>query len=185
MRRKSTAIAALLLMLVLLASALGIGAYKGWAEEYRQVLDAQSSLVDMLTACREVAYNIATVAKRHISPDDPLLQSIRESLQVLESGESLPRKAAANQRLAADAQQVLTKLESLSSVQNDERDSMYVENLLPQALEQSAQWTQETLYNQRALSFNKGLQGSFSGMIARLLGVKEAEFFLPPGEDKP
>ena len=24
-----------------------------------------------------------------------------------------------------------------------------------------------------------------SGMIARLLGVKEAEFFLPPGEDKP
>lgn len=55
----------------------------------------------------------------------------------------------------------------------------YVTGLLPQALDQSAQWADDGMYNEAAGAFNKRLNGSFSGFLARLLGMTEAALFTP------
>ena len=73
---------------------------------------------------------------------------------------------------------MLEKLRGLESVQNDKRDLMYVQSLLPQMLSESGELTAQNDYNRAARSYNERLYGSvFSGRIARLLGVYRADVF--------
>lgn len=178
MHKRSSALIALVLMLCLIAVSLAWGAYKGWTQERKQVDSTMGALLLVLDACSEVGANILTVARRHLQAGDPLLQALRRDIQVLSENGSLSQKAQANGRLDEDARAVLAALSALPSVQDDVRDLQYVTQMLPQALEQSERLAEQAAYNQAAIDFNQRLTGSFSGRIAQLLGITQAELII-------
>ena len=53
----------------------------------------------------------------------------------------------------------------------------YAENYLPQMMEQSEEKTAGANYNAAAREFNQKLNGTFSGWLAKLLGIRPAEEF--------
>lgn len=179
MHKRSTAVMAFVLMIVLIGASLLWGAYKGWSAERQQVETCMGTLEEVLDARREVGFNILTVARRHLPAEHPMLLSLQTALADLSQAESLSQRAHANESLQADMKSLLEELKQLPSLTADERDSMYVNQLLPQAMEQSARMTEQAEYNLQAERFNRGFDTSFSGSLARLLGVKRAEQFTP------
>ncbi len=187
MRIKPAAAAAFALMLLMFAAAVGVGAHRHWSGRREAVGETLTSLTDMLSARVEVAHNILTVASRHASLDDLTAEEIRTRMADIRahiavlSGRtgSLREKADANAEFSRDAGALLATLAAQPSVRADDRDLMYVEQMLPQALEQSAYWTGEAAYNTEAAAFNSEMDGTFSGRLAQLLGVNCAEQFIP------
>lgn len=179
MHKKSTAFLAFVLMAVLVFTSLSWGAWKHWSAQRRQVDQTLGTLSDMLTTRREVIANILTVAARHLPKDNALVREIEDDKNLLSGSQSLSLKAAANERLSQNAQELLAVLAQTQSLVTDVRDSMYVNQMLPQALEQSASMVQEAAYNTQAESFNRQISASFSGALARFLGVVPAQQFLP------
>lgn len=169
--------AAFMLMLFLVCAGLVIGAYKGWSGERAQVEQLQGSLESMIGTRVESAYNLLTVAQRHLPKEDARLAAVASDRDILEGNAALPEKAAANTRLTQDGQALLDALAALSSVQQDDRDRMYVESYLPQMLEESEEKTTGAQYNLAAAQFNTNLRRSFSGRLALALGVKAAQEF--------
>ncbi len=179
MHKKSTALIAFVLMTAMVMTALSWGAWKHWSAQRVQVDQTLDTLSDMLTTRREVIANILTVAARHLSKDDALIADVEKDKNLLAGTQSLALKAEANERLSQNARALLAKLTKIPSVVTDVRDSMYVNQMLPQALEQSASMVQEAAYNAQAESFNRRISGSFSGSLAKFLGLKPAQQFLP------
>lgn len=174
---KGRAFLAFLAMLLMMAAAFGIGAYRAYFDEKLQVELAMSSLTDVLNSRVEMAYNLLTVAGRHLNEGEPLLGAVRGHLDVLEGSGGLRAKATANEQLTRDSKALLKLLEESPSVQADERDLRYVTGLLPRGFEQSAQWADAGAYNEAARAYNERLTRSASGLAARLLGIEEAEYF--------
>jgi hypothetical protein len=170
---------AFLLMLCLVIIAVGVGAYQGWSEERAQVEETCAGLEKMLSTRVESAYNLLSVARRHLPETDEQFIAIANARDVLEGNASLPEKARANALLAENADALLKTLSVLPSVQADSRDQMYVKSYLPQMLEDSEALAAGAAYNTAAAAFNRQLEESFSGMLARMLGVKPAEEFIP------
>ena len=177
MHKKSNAVLAFLIMLVLLSASISLGAYRSWSAQKEEVEQSKGSLFEMLTARREIGSNILSVARRHLPKDDEKIISLQKDVDDLARNSSFPQLAKANERFENDAVNMLDKLKSLSSVQADVRDLMYVEQMLPQALEKSARMTEQADYNQQALTFNTDMNKRFSGKVAQLLGIKPAEEF--------
>lgn len=173
--------AAFVLMLLMVLFAVSFGAYQGWNHEKAQLEEAEgASLNAMLRARAESAYNLITVAKRHLPENYESLQTVRECQRVLadEKGAyTLAQKAAANESLTAAANALLTGLEGLDSVRQDSRDLMYVQSLLPQMLKESNQTAVGDAYNEAAAQFNQTMTGSLSGSLARRLGVDVLPLF--------
>ena len=170
---------AFVLMIVLIAGGVVIGAYKGWTKEQMPVKETRAGLDSMLETRVESAYNVLAVAKRHVQEDDEAYQRVLGDLKRLEdTGASLEVKAQANDALTKDAAALLADLAQSGSVKGDDRDLMYVTSYLPQMLAQSEEKTASAAYNQAAAEFNTRLKGTFSGMIARLLGISPAEEFI-------
>lgn len=174
---KTRAFLAFIAMLLMLALAFGIGAYRGLYAEKVQVELALSSLSDVLAARVEMGYNLLTVAGRHLREDDQMLFAVREEIAVLEGTGSLTAMAQANAQLAKDSKQLLTHLAQQASVKDDARDFSYVTSLLPRGFEQSAQWADATKYNAAARAYNSRLNGTFTGQVASALGVEPAFLF--------
>lgn len=170
---------AIVLMIILVVGGVVIGAYRGWTDERAPVNETYKGLESMLQTRIESAYNVLAVAKRYPGPEtDEAYQKVEADLKQLENASaSLSEKAKANDALAQDASALLSALKNLSAVQQDSRDKMYVESYLPQMLSQSEAKTEGAVYNQAAKEFNSRMRGTFSGMIARLLGIKPAEEF--------
>lgn len=173
--------AAFVLMLLMVMFAVSFGAYQGWNREKAQLEEAEgASLNAMLRARAESAYNLLTVAKRHLPENHESLQAVGECWQALadEKGVyTLAQKAAANESLTAAANALLSGLESLDSVRQDSRDLMYVQSLLPQMLKESNQTAAGAAYNEAAAQFNQAMTGSLSGSLARRLGVDVLPLF--------
>ena len=165
-----------LVMLLMMLAAFAIGSYRGFTEEKLQVDLALGSLSDVMNTRIEMANNLLTVAKRHLPQDDELILKVRQDILDL-SGESLTRKAQANERLGDNSELLLNRLETLDSVIADSRDYSYVTGYLPRGFEQSAQWADAGLYNSAARKYNDELKGSLNGQVAMLLGVPAAELF--------
>lgn len=177
MFKRSTAVLSTVLMIALIVSAVLWGAYKGWRDERVQVEQSVAGLQEMLSVRREVAYNVLSVANRHLPEDDESVTSLRQDTDALGRRSTLTERAALNAKVERDATLVLEKLASLESVKADDRDLMYVSALLPQALEQSAKLTEQAAYNQMAEDYNHRKQRSLSGRLAGLLGIADAEVF--------
>lgn len=183
MHKRSTAALAFIIMLCLIALALLWGARKGWIEERRQVDSSLGSLEDRLKARGEVAANILAVAKRHLPPSEPLVQGLKADMeQLADKKNGLADKLAASGKLSRDALLLLNLLDRQPTLIGDSRDSMYVKQLLPQQLEQTASAGWEAEYNLQADNYNRGLENSFSGRLARLLGVDRVERLLGEAE---
>lgn len=170
---------AFLLMVVLIVAGIGIGVYQGWDKERDRVMAVKEGLDGMLSTRMEAAYNVLTVAGRHLSKEDELVRNVAHHRSILGSDASLPQKAAANEQLTRDADALLKKLAALPSVQQDSRDKMYVEAYLPQMLTESEQITASANYNVAAREFNESLETNIIGRLAAFLGVKPAEEFVP------
>lgn len=173
--------AAFILMLLMLVVAVFIGAYRGWIGEKIRVEQTAADLNVMIKTRAESAYNLMTVAKRHLPANDEAIQAVYACWAVLadeSSQHSLSEKAVSSQQLTQSAQALLNKLAGLDSVKQDSRDNMYVQDLLPQMLKESAQITAGAIYNQAAAQFNRELRDSYTGKLAMLLGVKPAQEFI-------
>lgn len=182
MRSRWWAVPAFIMMLVLLAAAFAIGAYRGFQEDKAQVETALTSLNAVFTTRAEMGNNLLVVARRHTNQNEPLVKAVQADVSALSSGGSLPEKAAANERLSQDAQALLQLLGNKDSVKADARDLGYVNGLLPRGLEQSAQWADAGKYKKAVEEFNQRLNGQLRGRAAKLLGVREAELFTLSGE---
>ena len=169
---------AILIMIVLVIGGVLFGAYKGWKEEKAHVDATYAGLESMLQTRVETAYNILTVAKRHLPETDEAYQRVSLDLGQLDNAYTdLGRKAQANEALAQDAAALLQALSQLDTVKNDSRDEMYVNNYLPQMLSESEAKTEGAAYNQAAAEFNGRINRTFSGFLAKLMGIKPAEVF--------
>ena len=168
------------LMVCLMLFSVGFGAYRGWSQERARVEESYAGLESMLQTRVESACNVLAVAKRHVNGDGEgqrLLRLVEQTRDVLEGGAPLSEKADANARLTACVGDLLRHLSTLDSVQADSRDKMYVESYLPQMMEQSEEKTAGANYNAAAREFNQKLNGTFSGWLARLMGIQPAEEF--------
>ncbi len=170
---------ALVLMIILAVGSVVFGAYRGWSEERARVNETYTGLEAMLQTRVESAYNVLAVAKRHVPDDDETFLRVKDELSTLESAsKTLPQKARANEDLTRDAAALLADLAQKDSVKGDDRDLMYVTSYLPQMLAESEAKTAGAAYNQAAAEFNARMRGTFSGWIARLLGVEPAQEFI-------
>lgn len=172
---------AFVVMLVLLVTALFVGAYKGWTKERADTEAAALPLDEALKTCVETANNILTVAHRHMDTSDKTVIALTECKATLESGKAgLHEKAKAADALHENAKALLNTLSETETVKADSRDSMYVNELLPQMLSSSELLVQEAAaqYNTAANRFNERLgKNFFSGFLARLMGVHRAELY--------
>ena len=179
MRKVSLTFLAILLLFVFTAASVTIGAVKGFRQEKAQVDSALGSLGPLFATRVETGNNLLTVAHRHLPPENALVEAVARNVQELSAQGPLPLRAQANTHLEENAKALLAALENTPGVQADSRDLSYVTGLLPQALDQSAQWTDAGSYNQAAMAFNERLNGTFSGFLARLFGEAEAQLFIP------
>lgn len=177
---KLRASAAFFLMILLVITGVVVGAYRGWQEEYAQVRESRAGLESMLKARVEAAYNVLTVAGRHLPEDAEAVAQLRNARDILAGDFSLSEKAAANEKMTRAADGVLFLLMETESVLADSRDRMYAESYLPQMLSQSEEKTAGAQYNIAAAQLNQRLGSSFSGKIAALLGIEKAEEFIAP-----
>lgn len=182
MRSKWWAVPALIIMLVLITAAFMIGAWRGFASDRAQVQMALTSLDTVFDSRAEMGNNLLLVARRHVGAEDPLVKAVQSDVAALSSGAPLMDKAAANERLTQDADNLLNRLESMDSVQADARDRGYVTGLLPRGLEQSAQWADAGKYKKAAIEFNERLNNQLRGRAAKFLGMREMELFALSGD---
>lgn len=179
MKKAPAFVLGMLLLLLLAAASIAVGAAKGYRQEKAQVESAMASLDALFSSRVETGNNILTVARRHLSRDEALLKAVEADILELSARGQRQQKAEANARLETHADDLLKVLEQTGSVQDDARDLGYVTGLLPQALDQSAQWADAAGYNQAAKAYNERLNSSITGTIAKILGVTEAALFLP------
>lgn len=172
--------AGFILMICMMLFSVCFGAYQGWSKERMQVEETYAGLESMIHTRIESAYNLLTVASRHLNADDEGLRHVAADRDILEGRYTLSQKAQANESLTRDAQALLDALEALPSVQQDSRDKMYVESYLPQMLAESEERAAGANYNTAAAEFNSRLEGSFSGWLASLMGIQAAEEFSAP-----
>lgn len=171
---------AVLIMVCLVVFSFCYGAYRGWSRERELVNETYAGLAEMLNTRVESAYNLVTVASRHLGSGDETLSRVIRERDTLAGKASLTEKATANEQLTLDAAALLQTLSQLDSVKQDSRDQMYVTSYLPQMLAESESLTTQANYNQAAREFNQSLKGSVSGWLARMFGIKPAEQFIVP-----
>lgn len=172
--------AGFILMVFMVLFSVCFGAYRGWSEERARVEETYAGLENMIHTRVESAYNLLTVAARHLDKNDEAFKRVTADRDVLEGKYSLSQKALANESLTKDAETLLGALASLPTVQQDSRDKMYVESYLPQMLAESEERAAGANYNTAAAEFNSRLEGSFSGWLASLMGIRAAEEFVAP-----
>lgn len=177
MKGKARLVLALLAMLLMMAAAFGIGAYKGFYAEKVQVELALSSLSDLMATRIEMGQNLLVVARRHLDPQDSQLLTLQQDLAALADYDSLNAMAQANQDLSLHSKELLARLEGMQSVKSDQRDLGYVTGLLPRGFELSAKWADASSYNEAARAFNQRLTATLNGRLAGVLGVEQAELF--------
>lgn len=173
MKNKLKMVAAVLLMVCLVAVAIGIGSIKGWQREKDKVEESAAGLLDVLQTRLESANNVLTVAKRHLSTSDAAVQAVIKDRDVLNSGAALEEKLKASASLTEDANALLKKLANQTSVKQDTRDLMYVQDYLPQMLSESQERTAGAYYNAAVRNYNDGLRNTWTGKLARLFGAQE------------
>lgn len=166
---------AILLTAGMVSLALLWGAHQGWQQELGQVKRSLGQVEERLSLRKQAGANLLVVAKRHLPAEEALLSKLQGEVEALGSKASLVARTSAAANMQQTATQLFEALQQVPGLQQDSRDSMYVNQLLPQQLEQSAPSGWHDEYSLQAHSYNQRLQGSFSGWLARLTGVRQAE----------
>ena len=162
-----------LLCTILILFAVCIGAIRGWNEERSAALAALTASGDMRTQLENRgmdAANLAVVAARHLPDSDADLAALREGSHVLLSGtEDVSVILSADEAITNAALHLAETLPALESVQSSSRDSTYV-TMLTATLGKKSSLTHT--YTLLVEDFNTRLEGSLTGRLAMLLGVK-------------
>lgn len=166
---------ACVLMVLMLCCALLIGANKGWTKEKQPLQAYRETLLESLQARVETAYNLLTVAGRYVGETNAQYAAVQNDLRSMEKGMTSFYCVSA-QQFYTDAQALLKTLSQREDVQADGRDSMYVTQMLPQAVEMCLSNDATVAYNNAAQAFNTRMS-SFSGLLARWTGVESAPLF--------
>lgn len=166
---------AFLLMLVMLCCSLLYGAHKHWRDEQVNMIRQTQALEAELSVRAETAHNLLTVAYRHLPKDDALCVAVKESAEALkDTALPLGERMTACTLLTEKAQLLLSAVSSLDSVQADSREQTYAALILPQAVEQFDDTTAFSAYEAAVNAYNTELKGSFSGVLAKVLGYRTA-----------
>lgn len=166
---------AFVLMLVMVTVAMCYGANKHWREEKAIVTMKALALEAEMEVRAETAHNLLTVAYRYLPKDDALCTSVSENRAVIRSAAlPLADRMEACAQFSENALALLTKLKEIPLVLSDSRDQMYVQLMLPQAVELCEDISAFTAYDQAAEKYNKGLGSTVSGVLAHLMGYKKA-----------
>ena len=167
-----TALCALLCALLTL-SAVALGAWRGWQGERRETLSAftaNAAMTEYLEERAMDAANLRVVAQRHLPAEDADVAALQQARKTLtEAGAEVEALAAADAALTRTAASLGQRLPQLDSVQRSSRDQAYV-TTLTRALMHSENIMDG--YNAQVEAFNTRLNTSFTGWIARLLGVQ-------------
>lgn len=163
------------LMLVMLCCSLLYGAHKHWRDEQVNMIRQTQALEAELSVRAETAHNLLTVAYRHLSKDDALCVAVKDAAAALcDTALPLAERMDACTLLTEKAQSLLSAVSSLDSVQADSREQMYAALILPQAVEQFSDMSAFSAYETAVNDYNAGLKGSVSGILAQVLGYREA-----------
>ena len=168
---------AFLLMVILVVLSVGFGAYRGWSQERAKVEETSAGLESMLRTRVESAYNVLAVARRHLDAGDEAMRRVASDRDSLENAAAMAQRSQANDARTQDVNALLEKLSALPTVQSDSRDSWYVSQYLPQMMAQSEEKTAGANYNSAARELNLKLNSTFSGFLAKLMGIRPAEEF--------
>lgn len=179
--RPAVAVLAFVLMVVMVLSAIGIGAYRSFAQARENVASDRDQLIQLVTARHGAANNILTVAERHLPADDPDVAALRTALAYSRGNLPMDRLWALDDTIGRSADAVLAALRTLGSVQTDERDRMYIDQMLPKAMDETARMLTDAPYNRSAGAFNERLNTQFSGRVAQLIGIKPFPLFQREG----
>ena len=169
---------ALALMVIMIIIALFNGASKAWKKNRAGVVVAYAQWQENVQQRVETAYNILTVAGRYMAVGDARVVSVKNDLNGMQASgyadASANQQAAACENFIQDAAALLDALADEQQVQQDARDAMYVNLMLPQAVEQCSNTAALSAYNDAAQAYNAGLN-SFSGFLARMIGIDYAQ----------
>ena len=163
-------------LIVLIAGAFLYGAYREWNGRSREVDVCRAALKEAYTARREAAYNLLTVAKRHLNGENEAVLAVQEDWRQL--GETaLSAASRGSQALTGDAQNLFAAVQETESLQTDERDKAYILQLLPQMMESAGirVSSEEAAYREAADDYNASFDKYFiSSFLATLFGMDRA-----------
>lgn len=169
--RPVTAVVAFVLMLAMLLAAVGVIAYRQHSRLRGEALMSRGELAALLAARRGVGSDLMAVAARYLPDEDPGVQALGAQVDALAAPGTMADLARADKALGAAAAALLERLAALEDVRRSDRDALYVQQMLPQALARTAQDVKGAGYNQEAAAFNAALD-SLTGRIARIAGVR-------------
>ena len=172
MKKTLTTILTVVLTAALLVAAVGLGAVRGWRSERNEVLDLigqNGELAQQLGNRAMDAANLAVVAARHLPAEDDNLRALSACRDVLMTSGDASALAQADDQLTQLAAALRETLLALPSVQESQRDQVYV-STLTRALASGTSLSQT--YADKAADFNQRLSASPTGWLAKLLGVE-------------
>lgn len=135
--------------LALVLFGLAWGARQGWQDEYALLETLYGEMRAQQAAC---AANLEKVARRYLGEGEELLQSLRENP-------------------AQGAERLGKHLLTLPQVQNSPRDAGYVDSLM-RKMDQLSQSGTAQAYKEAASDYDKRLETTLSGLLARAQGVR-------------
>ena len=121
----------------------------------------------------DLAYNLVTVAKRYLSPDDEAVQKLLTARDALSSAQDPKEKNAANRQLTEAS---IELYEAFGGRSLTEKDEKYRQQIY-QDLSSRNDTISHDGYNQEAEDFNKTLRSFPAGILASLTGVEKLELF--------
>ena len=157
---------------VMTVAAVCIGAVRGWGGEQEKVLSAfteDSSLHEYLDTRAMDAANLIVVASRHLPADDATLTKLQMARSTLLHPEASVMQLSHVDAVITEAAKTLAEtLPKLDSVKASSRDQAYITTLTRTL---SAATDVTSAYDTAVKTFNERMNGSFTGMLAKLFGV--------------
>jgi len=170
----------IVITLALVLFGLIYGTLAGFGDEQRQVtalLVGDSGLLEALSFRGADGLNLCVVARRHLTANDPDVQTLEATAKNLRDGKGdISAKKRENDRLTAMVEQVDAKLQGSASFLSTPRDLAYL-NMLTASMGYLAESPAIDEYNRAAADFNALLDTQTGGALARLLGVKPCELY--------
>ena len=172
MKSKWITVLCVAVAVVLTVASVGIGAVRGWSGEREKVLATfteDSSLHEYLDTRAMDAANLIVVASRHLAADDAALTALQSArATLLNTAASVEQLSRADAAITEAAKTLADDLPKLDSVKASSRDQAYVTTLTRTL---SAATDVTSAYDAAVKTFNERMDGSLTGMLAKLLGV--------------
>lgn len=165
------------LTIILVVSAVLLGAVRGWSGERDKALHSltqDSALASTLQNRAMDAANLAVVAARHLPQDHADILALRTAYGVFSDASSTAEALArADMSITQAAARLAKSLPELESVRESARDQVYI-STLTRALSEATD--AQSVYSSAVNDYNARLTRSLTGRIAMLLGITPLNF---------